>query len=253
MGNAMFTLWGINSIYFNGVNSYIDCGNSELFNSLNFTVEFWISFHNVTKRQMLIIKWESNKDMLLELSDSRSKCLEWQLNKYQRDNVYSDALEIGKPYHIVACVDSTAMYLYVDGELVSSKIMDYQPRIINDKNLYLGANKDGTQNFLEADVYLVALYNACWNEATVAGRYAVLSQDIVAGQDIVPSNCVLFYNSIDISNPIIDRSGSGNHGILHNIESSIRRVRKLRRKQDDGFVAVRRTTHNSEGWRRINT
>lgn len=217
------SLTGINSMYFNGT-QYISTPHSDDFNTPSITIEYWYRPYHVTTRQHLICKWSTDHDMIIDFDDNRTSCLEWQLNRYESDNVYSTALTEGAEYHIVACCDTTTMYLYVNGSLVGSKTMNSSPRRINTNPLYIGRNNDNNYN-LYADVFLVAIYkDTCWDAEIVASRYANRSQDA----ENKPANCVLFYDPRTIVGSFIpDLSGCGHNGYTFNIQSNIKRQRKI--------------------------
>lgn len=241
--NASFVLQGANSAYFNGENSYIDCGNSELFNSLSITAEIWFVPYKITGIQAIISKYQVNQDYEIYVEDSR---IHVRFNQLNQDNLDSEILEVGELYHVVVSVNTTHMFLFLNGELSASKQMVYSPRILNSNNLYIGYAKDHGYNYLNADMHFVALYDVCWDAETVADRYNNLTQDIV------PDKCILFYDFRSVTNPMIDKSGAGNHGIVYNIRSKINRIRNIRHYYNNFLRSKKINYKNLNGyWREV--
>lgn len=211
-------------IYLNGVNSYINCGNSSLFNSQNFAIEFDFTPLSVGTRQVLITKPTNNADNDLSL-EYTGKLL-WHYNQLHQDDLTSTTtLVAGTKYHIVITASSTNMYMYINGVLESSKSLVYTTRLTNTHDMYIGNSIYWGDMPLHAYLHFVGYYGVYWNSTTVAARYASLS--------VIPSNCAMFYNETNVANPIPDLSSSGNSGALINIiPNNIQRFRSI--KSSDG-------------------
>lgn len=212
---------GINTIYLNGSNSYINAGYSADYQSTTITAEAWFKLLSLPGTYGNIIhNYVNNADFFFRVNSNGT--INCRLSKYQIDNMNSNTvLQVGQEYHAVFAVSDTHMYLYINGTLDKSKVLTYSPRLTNNEHFEVGA-WNGSY-FLHADMYVAALYDdVCWDAPTVADRYANMSMDIV------PDNCCMFYNGKEISSIVPDRSGSGNDGIPYNITKSINRVRKMR-------------------------
>lgn len=232
MGNAIKRLTGINSINLNGTSSYIDCGYSSAYRNALYTLEFWFTLKSLvgSDYHVMIMNYVNNADCFFRLTSTGN--VNFRLSRLRVDDLISDtALIPGNTYHVVASVSLSGMYVYINGSLDKSKGLYYSPRQTNAENFYMGAFNNGA--FLEANVYVGAMYADYWDADTVAARYANLSQDIV------PENCVMYYNGRDVTNPIIDRSGNENNGITYDVETGARRVRNLRHKSESGLMRDR--------------
>jgi hypothetical protein len=228
---AVKRLLGVNTIYLNGTNSYIDAGHSEYYQSTTITAEAWFKLLSLPAHAAygaIIMNYVNNADFFLRLYYNGT--INCRLSKYQTDNIVSNAvLEVDHEYHVVFAVSNTDMFLYINGVLDKSKVLAYSPRLTNNEHFHIGAWNGGS--FLNADMYVAALYHdVCWDAPTVADRYANLSMDIV------PDNCCMFYNGREIGNTVPDRSDHNNDGIPYNINKSINRVRKMRRYNGADFT-----------------
>jgi hypothetical protein len=228
------------ALRFNGVNSYIDMGNTgDRTGTAPYTLSVWVklsttppSAYSIMNRGDAISPSNTKTEYLLYVDTDRSFHL-------QRHTASAASLDIGSSpqllnrwYFVTATYDGNNAALYVDGVNVANGVDTTS--ITGTNKLAIGAADQGSSSrvyFFNGLIDEVRIYNQVLSATEVATLYKAggpvknnISQNTrnTGGLVLMQS-----FNGPDlsfISNTAFDRSGQGNNGILTNMSTSSSRV-----------------------------
>ena len=167
---------------FDGVGDYVlvnDSASLDLTSAL--TVSAWVNLNSLTctganNADVIVSKHDSvtTKDGYLTLyscADDKMYLQGGDGTTWASLNISSAATytETGRWYHVVGTFDGTTGYLYVDGQLqgqdTSAALSD------NNQNLWIGGDVNTNNNFINAKIDEVRIYNRALSATEVANIY----------------------------------------------------------------------------------
>lgn len=168
-GNIHGTKQTKEGLFFDGINDYIDCGNSSLFDITDeFTIEAWIkpeAFPDIAQEHdrygVIISKGcAANKATgSYNMSFHRIKALYCFVRDEKQYGVIGNALS-GNEWLYTACVfKNGTLNLYLNGNLTSSKQIPFSSLYKNKNPLFIGKSYNGKNDNYCGTVSTVKLYN----------------------------------------------------------------------------------------------
>lgn len=224
------------SIYFDGINDYIDVENRLSINTTDFTISAWIKRDAVDSGTKSII---SKRDIAFtqgidfRILDNNSIEIIWK-NGSDQSLISNTRLPDDKWHHVSAIYDGTNVFLYIDGILDNSDTRS-NPISTNDSFIIGAAGKDNPVQFFNGHIDEVRI----WDTAlTVDQLRFIMNQEIEenSGQvtgSILPSTikkndinaiawselAAYYPMSIFSYTNTLDLSGNGKQGALRNLDT----------------------------------
>ena len=136
---------------FDGVDDYIDIGTTDFFSD-NFTISTWVNFLSLSPIQHILAKGDNDGVSFRTYND--------ELRIYVGSVLTgkTGAFTINNWYQVVATYNGTNTSLYIDGVNVAEGVIgaiNYETYT----QTTIGANKDGTANFMNGTIDEVRIYN----------------------------------------------------------------------------------------------
>ncbi|MHC4551321.1 MAG: LamG-like jellyroll fold domain-containing protein [Planctomycetota bacterium] len=159
------------SIYFNGTNSYIDCGQ-ESKNKLNLgpimTISAWIKIEDFEKNAYMRIfskkaVWDAPNGYELQYNPQQNYLS--FLGSSRNTAKASFDINDTEWHHIAAVVNADQVTLYVDGYNVTTD-SDIDPIVVNDVAVQIG-RQSGNADYFKGYIGEVALYNKFLSDAEI--------------------------------------------------------------------------------------
>ena len=169
------------SIVFDGVNDFIDCGFSSSVRSSNVSYEVWIRF-SVSQQSKSIISLhkDGTGGCSIGLHDNFPNRIKFHTNTIGANNgngiLGTNQLNDNIWHHIVGTYNSSnsTMMLYVDGILDRTLVGPTTPIYPSDRNLNIGRwTGGGTQNF-NGNISNAKIYNRALSAAEIQQNFNAL-------------------------------------------------------------------------------
>ena len=150
--------WNNESLYFDGTDDYIDCGQINLENNHSFTYECTISYTDSQKSKTIVGAYGLRDGSSLGIDDNSSDYLKFHLNNYSLQRINSTkTLNDGKVHNIIATYKNDKLILYIDGKLDGSL---YVPKGLTYSNLNVNIGRWIVgQQYYKGNIYSVKVYN----------------------------------------------------------------------------------------------
>lgn len=151
--------WSDDSLYFDGIDDYIDCGKIGLENNHSFTYECTMSYSESQKGKTLMGLHKSDIGSSLGIDDSSDNYLKFHLNFYGYQRINSTkALNDGKIHNIIATYKNNKLILYIDGILNKSANVS-QGLTYPNLNFNIGRWVGGQSQYYKGNIYSAKVYN----------------------------------------------------------------------------------------------
>lgn len=150
--------WNNESLYFDGTDDYIDCGEIFLENNHSFTYECTISYTDSQKSKTIVGAYGLRDGSSLGIDDNAADYLKFHLNNYDSQRINSTkTLNDGKVHNIIATYKNDKLILYIDGKLDGSL---YVPKGLTYSNLNVNIGRWIVgQQYYKGNIYSVKVYN----------------------------------------------------------------------------------------------
>ena len=224
------------SIYFNGIEDYIDMRNALHLNPNGFSLSAWVNQdENSNQRVSIISKRDSNfsEGYDLSLTSDNKVAMQWNNGSHQT-LISHTSIPNGEWHHIAVTYNGVSLSIYIDGVLDKSANLS-APLQSNDNFLIAAAGNDSPTQFFKGYIDEVRVWKTC---LTVDQLRFMMNQEIFNYNGIVTGKELpITVTKNDISNILwsdlvgyypmssfayrntIDASGNGNHGQLKHVLS----------------------------------
>lgn len=153
--------WNDDSLHFDGVNDYIDCGKIGLENNHSFTYECTISYKDLPDPKVVIMGLHNDNigGSALGIDHSPMNYLKFHLNRYDTNKINSSkTLNDDKKHNIIATYKGNRLILYIDGKLDRNVVVP-QGLTYPDLNFNIGRWVGGQSQYYKGNIYSVKVYN----------------------------------------------------------------------------------------------
>jgi len=196
---------GSNGLEFDGVNDYVDCGNStELDITESITLECWVKGNHLGSWDRILAKGYDNSWFLGTFDTNGTARFRLDSNSSMIAQLESNTIiQDGKWHHISGTYDGAQLKLYIDGILENQTSGTGLINIVT-SNLYIG-DVDFTSSFAYSGVVKDA---RIWNTARTADQIKDNMYTKLTGNE---TGLVAYYPmDEDTGTTLIDKAGSNN-------------------------------------------
>ena len=167
-----------NYFEFNGSTAYAQVDNIQLEDSNSYTFEIVASFSDSQTSKVLMECYTADQGGMaigIENTSEYANKLKYHQNSYDTDRINSTrALNDGKVHHIVGTYDNStkAIYLYVDGNLDSSKTVASNIKFPS-TTLNIGRWASTNSQYFKGNIYSVRVYNKYLDADEVKSNFKI--------------------------------------------------------------------------------
>jgi hypothetical protein len=198
-------LFNTNAYDFDGVDNYINLGNSSSLNTEKFTASFWILPQDFSTRNNLLSKEDSANWTSAVGVDGENKVTFWiNDGSWIRLNSSSN-INLNEWVHVTLTYDNLIKKIYINGELDITQVAP-NINLNSSTNLIIGATSNTFNYNFDGKIEEVGLWNRALSEKEIKDLY-----NYQAG-DFKEANLVARYNFNDNLNDEINLNNATNNG-----------------------------------------
>ena len=194
------TLTNEYSMYFDGVDDYVDCGNDS---SLQITgamsVSYWFKGQSATSSASGVGKMAGVRGFMLAV-DNGTKAGFWiaPTSSTLESTQYSFTINTSQWYHLVGVyVPSTSLTLYLDGVQVSQNTTSIPASQYNASNTLKIGSRGDTTYFFDGNIDEVAIWNSALTATHVGEIYNATSSGKTADLSLMTTPPIVWYRMGD--------------------------------------------------------
>ena len=223
-GTVTGAIWGSNSIYFDGVNDWVNCGE---INNQYITMEITFSPTEIGRTQEFFGNWQTGGGGIGIDAEGQVYC-NAHINGDYRIVKAPNACQANNIYHVIATYDGTTEKIYVNGVLVDQiSVSGSITAPVENTVVSIGSNPVGSEigtALYKGYVYSAKIYNRALTEEEVLQNYEYEQERYNIKETQIATNGLVLY-----------LDGINNTGSGHSSNASI--WKDLSGRENNGSVS----------------
>ena len=197
--------------YFDGSNDYVTLPGNSAFNTLQFTVEFWVKMNNPGHWDGILDKGKANNTdwYFITGSNGETEGVKFGVRGGSSPTELSYSWNDTIWHHVAGVYDGTTAYLIVDGEIKASSICSYS---VSNNNIFIGSRRGPGWHF-QGKLDEVRF----WNDARTL---AEVRENLHLTLDGTEAGLVSYYQFNNGTGSTCTDAVSGFDGTLYNMDAN---------------------------------
>ena len=168
-GDVHGAKWKTDAFYFNGSNTYVNCGNHESLNIIDeLTLEAWVQ-QATNNDGYIVIKNTSDDSKRLYSIFSKGSANEVYFYYYdgaKKQLLWAYGIDDNKKHHVVITVKNLIATLYIDGESKGEKTLDnaFQGDISAKVNI---GKREPNHYYFKGNIYTLRIYKKALSDKEI--------------------------------------------------------------------------------------